>query len=96
MKKLIILADIKEYLPQLDREEITTSRFAEILNEIANKRLGKYPLAVEECCADKKQDVFITHTTNPNDIYCAFLTESEAIKEAKESGTTHTKITLYK
>jgi hypothetical protein len=43
MKRLIILADIKEYLPQLDREEITTSRFAEILNEIANKRLGKYP-----------------------------------------------------
>jgi len=51
---------------------------------------------IKECCADKKQDVFITHTTNPNDIYCAFLNESEAIKEAKESGTTHTKITLYK
>ncbi len=38
MKNLIITADIKEYLPQLDREEITTSRFAEILNELANKR----------------------------------------------------------
>ena len=42
MKKLIILADIKEYLPQLDREEITTSRFAEILNELANERSRNY------------------------------------------------------
>lgn len=37
--KLIRVADIKEYLPQLDREEITLSRFAEILNEVANKNL---------------------------------------------------------
>lgn len=45
MEKLIITADIKKYLPQLDREEITTSRFAEILNEIANSRINpdKYP-----------------------------------------------------
>ena len=42
MKKLIILADIKEYLPQLDREEITTSRFAEILNQLANERSRNY------------------------------------------------------
>lgn len=42
MKKLIILADIKEYLPQLDREEITTSRFAEILNQLANERYRNY------------------------------------------------------
>ena len=40
MKKLIILADIKEYLPQLDKEEISMSRFSEILNELANKRLS--------------------------------------------------------
>jgi hypothetical protein len=42
MKKLIILADIKEYLPQLDREEITISRLAEILNQLANKRSRNY------------------------------------------------------
>ena len=42
MKKLIITADIKEYLPQLDREEITTSRFAEILNQLANERSRNY------------------------------------------------------
>ena len=42
MKRLIILADIKEYLPQLDREEITTSRFAEILNQLANERSRNY------------------------------------------------------
>jgi len=42
MKNLIILADIKEYLPQLDREEITTSRFAEILNQLANERSRNY------------------------------------------------------
>ena len=42
MKKLIILADIKEYLPQLDREEISISRFAEILNQLANERSRNY------------------------------------------------------
>ena len=42
MKKLIILADIKEYLPQLDREEITISRLAEILNQLANERSRNY------------------------------------------------------
>ncbi len=42
MKNLIITADIKEYLPQLDREEITTSRFAEILNQLANERSRNY------------------------------------------------------
>ncbi len=38
MKNLIITADIKKYLPQLYREEISISRFAEILNELANER----------------------------------------------------------
>ena len=38
----IITADIKEYLPQLDREEITISRFAEILNQLANERSRNY------------------------------------------------------
>lgn len=38
--KLIILADVKEYLPQLDREEISVSRFAEILNNKANESLN--------------------------------------------------------
>ena len=42
MKNLIITADIKEYLPQLDREEITISRLAEILNELANERSRNY------------------------------------------------------
>jgi hypothetical protein len=42
MKNLIITADIKKYLPQLDREEITTSRFAEILNQLANERSRNY------------------------------------------------------
>ena len=42
MKNLIITADIKEYLPQLDREEITISRFAEILNQLANERSRNY------------------------------------------------------
>jgi hypothetical protein len=41
MKKLIKLADIKEYLPLLDREEISLSRFAEILNEAANNALSE-------------------------------------------------------
>ena len=42
MKNLIITADIKEYLPQLDREEITISRLAEILNQLANERSRNY------------------------------------------------------
>jgi hypothetical protein len=42
MKNLIITADIKKYLPQLYREEITTSRFAEILNQLANERSRNY------------------------------------------------------
>ena len=42
MKNLIKTADIKEYLPQLDREEITISRFAEILNQLANERSRNY------------------------------------------------------
>jgi ferritin len=37
--KLIIVADIKEYLPLLMREEITHSKFAQLLNEDANKAL---------------------------------------------------------
>lgn len=39
MEKLIILADVKEYLPLLDRGEITISRFAELLNNRANKAM---------------------------------------------------------
>jgi hypothetical protein len=42
MKNLIITADIKKYLPQLDIEEISISRFAEILNELANERSRNY------------------------------------------------------
>ena len=42
MKNLIRTADIKEYLPQLDREEITISRLAEILNQLANERSRNY------------------------------------------------------
>ena len=42
MKNLIITADIKKYLPQLYKEEITTSRFAEILNQLANERSRNY------------------------------------------------------
>ena len=36
---LIRLADVKAYIGLLDREEITMSRFAEILNECANEAL---------------------------------------------------------
>ena len=36
---LIRLADVKAYISLLDREEITMSRFAEILNECANEAL---------------------------------------------------------
>ena len=41
MKKLNLIrtADVKEYISLLDREEITMSRFAEILNECANEAL---------------------------------------------------------
>ena len=42
MKNLIITADIKKYLPQLYREEISISRFAEILNQLANERSRNY------------------------------------------------------
>jgi hypothetical protein len=47
MKKLnlIRLADVKEYMPLLDREEITLSRFAEILNNRANEALGIHDLS---------------------------------------------------
>ena len=41
MKKLIITADVKDLINKLYKEEITTSRFAELLNEIANKRVDK-------------------------------------------------------
>jgi hypothetical protein len=40
--KLIILADIKKHLPLLTNEEITWSKFAELLNEAANKALYKH------------------------------------------------------
>jgi hypothetical protein len=33
-RNLIRIADLKEYLPMLDREEITHSRLAEILTEM--------------------------------------------------------------
>lgn len=36
---LIRLADIKEYISLLDREQITMSKFAELLNERANEAL---------------------------------------------------------
>jgi hypothetical protein len=39
MKTLIKTSTVKEYLPLLDREEITVSRFAELLNEAANRAL---------------------------------------------------------
>ena len=45
MKKLIITADIKKYLPQLDREEISISRFAEILNQLANERARNHVIS---------------------------------------------------
>jgi len=38
---LIILADIKEYIGMLDRGEISSSRFADILNDLANERMTK-------------------------------------------------------
>lgn len=49
MKKLnlIRIADVKEYIGLLDREEITTSRFAEILNDCANKALTKQEFKYE-------------------------------------------------
>ena len=40
MKKLIKLADVKDLLPLLDKEKITLNRFAELLNERANKALN--------------------------------------------------------
>jgi len=44
MKKinLIRLADIKAYIGLLDKEEITLSKFAEILNDCANESLSIY------------------------------------------------------
>jgi hypothetical protein len=39
---LIILADIKEYIGLLDRGEISHSKFADILNEIAIERMSKH------------------------------------------------------
>jgi hypothetical protein len=41
---LIKLADVKAYIGLLDREEITMSRFAEILNECANEALIIHPV----------------------------------------------------
>jgi hypothetical protein len=38
---LIRLADIKEYIGLLDKEEITMSKFADILNNCANSALRK-------------------------------------------------------
>ncbi len=40
--RLIKLADIKEYLPLLDRGEISHSKFADLLNEAALKALREY------------------------------------------------------
>jgi hypothetical protein len=40
--KLIILADIKEYLPLLERDEVSMSKFAALLNEAANRALRKH------------------------------------------------------
>lgn len=41
MKNLIKLADLKDLLPLYDREEITISRLAELLNEKANTAFEK-------------------------------------------------------
>jgi hypothetical protein len=41
-KKLIILADLKDILNMLDKEEITMSRAAELLNIAANERYLEY------------------------------------------------------
>jgi hypothetical protein len=40
-RNLVRIADLKEYLPMLDREEITHSRLAEILTEKANLEIEK-------------------------------------------------------
>ena len=42
---LIRLADVKAYIGFLNREEITMSRFAEILNECANEALRIHNVA---------------------------------------------------
>lgn len=62
MKKLIILADIKEYLPQLDKEEISMSRFSEILNELANTRLN-----IDQVSREKEYKDTIQTKNNEND-----------------------------
>jgi hypothetical protein len=62
MEKLtfIKLADIKEHIGLLDREEITMSRFAEILNERANKALHIYGVVVPKgtlCDCDDEEEI---------------------------------------
>jgi hypothetical protein len=46
--RLIKLADVKEYLHLLDREEISHSKFADLLNEAALKALQEHETTVIE------------------------------------------------
>lgn len=52
-KNLIRLADLKEYLPMLYSEEITTSRLAEVLTEKANLEIEKQDKS------DKKPNILV-------------------------------------
>ena len=66
MKKLnlIRLADVKAYIGLLDREEITMSRFAEILNECANEALNIYNINISASIQEQQLNDKFVKTIN--------------------------------
>ena len=61
---LIRLADIKEYLPMLEREEITMSRFADLLNISANKALNIHNVSISAHIQEQQLNEDFVKTVN--------------------------------
>ena len=61
---LIRLADIKEYLPMLEREEITMSRFADLLNISANKALNIHNVSISAPIQEQQLNEYFIKTVN--------------------------------
>ena len=61
---LIRLADIKEYLPMLEREEITMSRFADLLNISANKALNIHNVSISAPIQEQQLNEDFVKTIN--------------------------------
>ena len=88
--KLIITADLREVNDQFLRGEITFSRAAEILNEIANKNLslqieGKFRSVVEHLTDPDMIEIYKRNNWTTKQICYALLTNHMGILVSKEA-----------